>query len=231
MHRSKIYQNLNTYIFHYLSCLSKLDLSKGFHQLCMDDRSKELTTFVSPFGKYQFVRMPFGLQNVLAIFQQAMEIILFECSNLSSVYIDVVLVYSDSWNDHLIQIECVLKAHRKHGMMVKPDKCSLGKKFLEYLGHKIGNGSLAIQEHRIEAMCSSKRPNTKKQLKSFIGFISYYRRFAPGLANLTFILSKVTGKSSPRVVCWIPEMDCAFQKMRECLCNNIILCVPSQRFI
>ena len=77
-------------------CLSKLDLSKEFHQLCRNDRSKELTTFVSPFGKYQFVRMPFGLRNAPAIFQQAIEIVLSDCSNLSSVYIDDVLVYSDS---------------------------------------------------------------------------------------------------------------------------------------
>ena len=80
----------------------------------------------------------------------------------------------------------------------------------------------------IEAMHSFKRPNTKNQLKSFIGYISYYKRFAPGLANLTSILNKVTGKSSPRVVCWTPEIDCAFQKMCECLCNNEILCIPSQ---
>ena len=69
---------------------------------------------------------------------------------------------------------------RKHGMMAKPDKFSWAKKFLEYLEHRIGNDSLAVPEHRIEAMRSFKRPNTTKQLKSFIGSISYYRRFTLG---------------------------------------------------
>ena len=90
--------------------LSKIDLAKGFYQIQVDPRDIPKTAFVTPFGKFEFLRMPFGLQNAPTTFQRAMENILSELYEFSTPYIDDVVIYSLSWEDHLIHIDRVLKA-------------------------------------------------------------------------------------------------------------------------
>ncbi len=85
-------------------CLSTLDLTAGFHQLAMDPTSSEMTTFVCPFGKFRYVRMPFGLKNAPAIFQSAIENVLKPVSDFSSNYIDDIVVFSPDWSSHLSHI-------------------------------------------------------------------------------------------------------------------------------
>ncbi len=86
--------------------MSKLDLSKGFYQVQMEEVSKDLTTFVSPWGKFRFRRMPFGLRNAPATFQNLMEKVLENCREFASVYIDDVLVYSDNWKTFTARDAC-----------------------------------------------------------------------------------------------------------------------------
>ena len=102
--------------------LSKLDLAKGFYQVVMEDKSRELTTFVSFYGKYQFRRMPFGLKNAPATFQVLMERVLDQCRMFSAAYIDDVLAFSNSWAEHLEHVKCVLHALREAGLTAKPTK-------------------------------------------------------------------------------------------------------------
>ena len=107
--------------------LSKLDLTAGFQQIAMDKASSKLTTFVCPSGKYKFIRMPFGLKNAPAIFQEIIERVLKPVQNNSSNYIDDVLVYSDSWADHLLHLTSVFECLRTAGLMAKRAKCELGE--------------------------------------------------------------------------------------------------------
>lgn len=101
--------------------LSKLDLNKGFHQVLMDPDSKDLTTFTCPFGKFRYNRMPFGLKNAPATFQRLIENVLRECKEFASAYIDDVIIYSKSWEQHLVHIAKVLGALRDAGLKTKPE--------------------------------------------------------------------------------------------------------------
>ena len=121
-------------------CISKLDLSKGFYQIEVEKESIPKTAFITPFGKYQFLRMPFGLCNAPSIFQRVMECVLRGCYMFSAPYIDDIVVFSQDGETHLSDLREVLLALRRNGLTVKLGKCAFGRRKLEYLGHLIGGG-------------------------------------------------------------------------------------------
>ena len=181
-------------------CLSKLDLSKGFYQIGIEEESREKTAFVTPFGKFCFNRMPFGLRNAPAIFQRTMEEVLRGCYKFSAPYIDDILVFSKNGAEQFEHLRQVLGALSSNGFTVKEDKCEFGRTHLEYLGHLIGDGQLAVPRHRAAAMESFILPKTRTQLRSFLGAMSYYRRFISNYASYSALLSPATSKSAPSVV-------------------------------
>ncbi len=129
--------------------LSKLDLVSGFHQISMDEGSEDLTSFICPMGKFKFCRMPFGLKNAPAIFQSVLEEVLKPVSDVCSNYIDDVIVYSDSWSEHLTDLTRVIKRLGEVGLTIKRSKCEFGKRYMLYLGHQVGGGMLAVQHYTI----------------------------------------------------------------------------------
>ena len=209
--------------------MSKIDLAKGFYQVEVEATSQEKTAFVSPYGKYQFRRMPFGLKNAPAMFQRLMEVVLGDCYEFSAPYIDDVVVFSEDAEEHVQHLKRVLEALRKYGLTIKEEKCEWGRVRLEYLGHVIGGGELAVPAHRAAAMADYKQPQTKKQLRSFLGAASYYRQFVQGYAKLSAVLTPMTTKSAPCVVCWTVEGLEAFARLKVSLVDVCVLTVPTQQ--
>ena len=210
------------------SVMSKLDLAKGFYQVEVEAQSQEKTAFVCPFGKFEFRKMPFGLKNAPALFQRCMEVVLHECYGFSAPYIDDVLVFSMSVSEHVQHLREVLGKLEEYGMTVKESKCVFGRRKLEYLGHLIGGGQLAVPEHRAEAMANYLLPKTRKQLRSFLGAAGYYRQFVPAFANLSQLLTPGTSKSAPSVVEWTEEKLEAFKAIKVSLVKLCVLTIPNQ---
>ena len=208
-------------------CLSKLDLSKGYYQIAMEDESKDKTAFVTPFGKYRFTRMPFGLRNAPAIFQRTMEEVLRGCYEFSAPYIDDILVFSRDGVEQEGHLREVFKALSTYGLTVKEDKCEFGRTHLEYLGHLIGGGQLAVPSHRAAAMDAFILPKTRTQLRSFLGSMSYYRRFILNFASYSAVLTPATSKSAPSVVVWDGARLRAFNTLKGLLCSVCSLTIPS----
>ena len=208
-------------------CLSKLDLSKGYYQIAMEDESKDKTAFVTPFGKYRFTRMPFGLRNAPAIFQRTMEEVLRGCYEFSAPYIDDILVFSRDGVEQEGHLREVFKALSTYGLTVKEDKCEFGRTHLEYLGHLIGGGQLAVPSHRAAAMDAFILPKTRTQLRSFLGSMSYYRRFILNFASYSAVLTPATSKSAPSVVVWDGARLKAFTTLKGMLCDVCALTIPS----
>ena len=209
-------------------CLSKLDLSKGFYQIGVEKESIDKTAFVSPFGKFAFERMPFGLKNAPAVFQRTMEEVLRNCFDCSAPYIDDILVFSKDGVEHVEHLRRVLGALSDKGLSIKLSKCAFGKTQLEYLGHVVGKGQVAVPEQRATAMAKFVRPVSKKQLRSFLGMMSYYRRFIFNFANYSSVLSPSTSKSAPSVVDWSSSMLDAFNFLKGALVSVTVLTIPSQ---
>ena len=208
--------------------VSKIDLAKGFYQVEVEPLSQEKTAFVSPFGKFEFTRMPFGLKNAPAVFQRLMEVVLRDCYEFSAPYIDDIVVFSKDGEEHVQHLRCVLEALRRFGMTIKEAKCEWGKVKLEYLGHVIGGGELAVPAHRAAAMADYVQPTTKKQRRSFLGAAGYYRQFVEGYARMSAVLTPLTAKAAPSVVCWTAEGLEAFTRIKVSLVNVCCLTVPTQ---
>ncbi len=207
-------------------CLSKLDLTSGFHQIEVDEKSMPLTSFVCPMGKFMYRRMPFGLKNAPAIFQSIVEEVLRPVKSFSRNYIDDVVIFSSNWKSHLEDVKRVIICLGEAGFTIKRQKCEFGRKYMEYLGHQIGCGRVAVPELRVRAMRDFRKPTTKRQLRSFLGSMSYYRQFVDGFARLSSLLSPAVSLTSPAKVVWTEEMSLAFNHLRESLCVRVVLFVP-----
>ena len=126
--------------------VSKMDLSKRFHQMPVKQKDRAKTAFVCPMGKFHLNRMPFGLMNAPAIFQQLMEQVLQDHKAFARPYIDDVIIFSSDWTTHLDHIRRVLEALKRAGLTANPKKCEWGGKHMLYLGHIVGSGKLVVPQ-------------------------------------------------------------------------------------
>ena len=170
--------------------------------------------------------MPFGVRNAPACFQELMQRVLREQRAWATAYIDDVVVYSTSWDDHLIHIASVLQVLKQAELTANPDKCRWGGRAIEFLGHWIGAGSMTIPDHKIEALGKYTRPQTKRGLRAFIGSVSFYRRYIQQMAQHTAILTPMTAKQAPQRLQWTAKGEEAFRCICDFFCHIPILCIP-----
>ena len=157
-----------------------MDLATGYWQVEVADEDKEKTTFSTPEGLYQFEVMPFGLCNAPATFQRLMDKVLSGLKCYSClVYIDDILVVVDSFENHLYNLVGVLKRLMEAGLKVKPSKCSLCQREVQYLGHVVSAEGISTDPTKVEAICNWPTPTcrSKQEIQCFLGLANYYRRF------------------------------------------------------
>ena len=206
--------------------ISKLDLAKGYYQVPMKEEDKCKTAFVSHRGKHEFVRMPFRVRNAPAVFQALMTCLFSKCKHYCSPYMDDLVIYSRSWEEHRIHVKEVLFRLKGAGLTANPAKCVWEGQTIEYLGHHVGNGCMSIPAKRVEALANYTRPSTKRGLRSFLGAISFYRRYVELLASQTAILSPSTSKLAPSNVLWTREMESAFHSICKLISDTCVLTIP-----
>jgi len=123
-----------------------------------------------------------------------MELVLRPCERFSACYIDDVIIFSASWEEHITHVRHVLEALAMAGLTAKYSKCCFGFRFLEYLGHVIGDGKVAVPQQRVTALEEYKRPKTKTDLRAFLGMIEYYRKSIKGFAKMSSLLTPAVAK-------------------------------------
>lgn len=122
---------------------------------------------------------PFGLHKAPPTFQRLMGAILNDVGEFAAAYLDDVVIFSSSWQDHLRHLQAVFQRIKDAGLTINPAKCHLVKTETDYLGYVLGNGKIETQVQKIRAIQACPRPMTKKQIKSFLGLVSWYRKFIP----------------------------------------------------
>lgn len=174
---------------------STLDLASGYNQVPVLEQDKPKTAFCTPFGLFEWNRMPFGLCNAPSTFQRLMQRMFGDqqCQSLL-LYLDDIVVFSSSVSQHVQRLEVVLDRLQKEGLKVKLAKCSFFRREVSYLGHIISDKGVATDPSKIEAVAKWPRPSQVSELRSFLGFASYYRRFVEGFAKLAGPLHKMVAK-------------------------------------
>ncbi|KAL3977676.1 G protein-coupled receptor [Sarotherodon galilaeus] len=206
--------------------LTTLDLCKGYWQVPLTESSRDLTTFRVPSGLYRFRTMPFGLHGAPATFQRLVDLVLTGADGYAAAYIDDIVVFSETWEDHVKHLADVLQRIRTAGLVINPGKCHIAQTEVEYLGYVIGGGVIRPQVSKVENLASCPPPTTKKKLRSFLGLAGWYRRFIPSFSTRSAILSDLTRKSCPNKIKWTPECEAAFMDLKNCLCNEPVLQCP-----
>ncbi len=182
--------------------LSKLDLNKGFHQVQIRVEDRQKTAFASPWGKFEYTRMPFGVRNGPAIFQRLADLVLVGCEDCSRVYIDDIIVFSQSWDYHCEHLKRVLYKLREAGLTANCNKCEWGQRYCTFLGHVVGNGQVTPADCKVAAIKQFKQPKTKRHVKQFLGLTGYYRRFVEHYADHTQHLREAISQVAPDNVVW-----------------------------
>jgi len=193
---------------------SKLDFCKGYWQIPMAEADRAKTAFLTPFGIYQFRRMPFGLQNAGATYGRMMRRVLDGLTSTNN-FADDVITFSSDWNDQLDELKELFEHVKRAGLTVKPSQCYFGYANVEFLGHKVGDGKLEMLEDKVEQVASAPPPNTKKQQRSFLGLAEYYRRFVRDYARIAAPLTDALkcGNSAP--LRWGLAQEAAFAELKQ----------------
>ena len=207
--------------------LSKIDLNKGFHQIPIREADMEKTAFCTPWGKFQFCRMPFGLRNGPAVFQRLMDKLLHQDLAFSRVYIDDIVVFSATWEEHCSHLKVVLGRLEKAGLTANVKKCQWGQVRCEFLGHMVGEGKVSPAECKVQALKEYQQPQTKKGIRQFLGLAGYYRRFIKEYADHSYFLTESTKKSAPERVAWSDVMFSEFSYLKNVLCAVPSLTLPT----
>ncbi|XP_065924759.1 uncharacterized protein [Magallana gigas] len=205
--------------------VSKIDLSKGYWQVPMADESKPLTAFSTPSGLYQFRTMPFGLVNAPATFSRMMRKLLQGMNGVEN-FIDDVIVFTDTFEEHLHILKTVFERLRDAGLAARPTKCFIGFDKIDCLGHMVGNKCLEPEQDKIDAVRNAPIPQTKKQVRAFLGLAGFYRKFIPNFSAIAIPLSDLTKKGQPNKVIWTESQQRAFDTLKHMLSERPILKLP-----
>ena len=204
---------------------SKFDFCKGYWQIPMSESSKDLTTFVCANGLFRFLVMPFGLINSASSYNRMMRRLLEGLRHLES-YVDDVLAHTKSWEEHLVALREFFERVRRAKLTLKPKKCQIGFDTIDFLGHTLSGDHIKPKEESIDKIKEMPRPKNKKQVRSFLGAVNYYRKFIPNCAEIMRPLTELTKKSAKIVVDWNATLEKSFQDLKIALSGDPILKLP-----
>jgi hypothetical protein len=204
---------------------SKIDLRSGYHQLKIKPDDVPKTAFRTRYGHYEFLVMPFGLTNAPAAFMDLMNRVFKPfLDQFVVVFIDDILIYSKSKEDHERHLRLVLQVLKEKKLYAKLKKCEFWLDSVAFLGHVISKDGISVDPKKVEAVVEWNRPNNVTEIRSFLGLAGYYRRFVEGFSRLAMPLTRLTQKGVKFE--WSEECEQSFQELKQRLVSAPILTIP-----
>ena len=203
--------------------VSKFDLLKGYWQVPLTPRAQEISAFVTPNGLYECKVMPFGMKNAPATFQRLMNHVTQTVSNCV-VYIDDVIVYSSTFDDHVQSIRDLFDSLVNAKLTVNLSKCEIGKANVIYLGHVVGSGILRPVSAKVQSILDLSTPTCKRDVMRVLGTVGYYRRYCQNFSDIVAPLTDLLAKSVPFV--WSDHCQAALNHIKALLSSSPVLVAP-----
>ena len=175
--------------------ITTLDLTSGYWQIPLEEEDKEKTAFTVKSGRWEYNVLPMGITNAAPTFQKNMEMMLNGLLWVNCiVYIDDVIIYSETFEQHMKDLKEVFGRMREYNVVAKPKKCEIAREEVLYLGHRIGNGQLRPEENTIKKIEEMPMPKTIREVRSFVCLAGYYRRFIRNFAKIAKPLTNLQKK-------------------------------------
>ena len=193
---------------------TKLDLRQGYNQIRMARGEEWKTAFRTRYGHFEYNVMPFGLTNAPATFQNFINDCLREYLDIfCTAYLDDILVYSNSLEEHILHVQKVLDALQRNKVFLKPEKCEFHTQSTTYLGLVIEPTGIKMDQKKLEAVKNWSTPKTVKDVQAFLGFANFYRRFIFGFSKIASPLTRLTRKDTSFK--WTQDAQIAFEKLKN----------------
>ena len=203
--------------------VSTFDMLKGYWQVPLTQRAREISAFVTPSGLYQYKVMPFGMKNAPATFQRMVNKLVRDIDGCEG-YIDDVVIFSDNWSDHIRQIKHFFQIMREAKLTINLMKSEFGKATVKYLGHIVGQGQVRPLDAKIQTIAKFPIPTSRKELARFLGMAGYYRNFCLNFSEIAAPLTNLLSKKVKFV--WTDDCQLAFDKVKLLLQKSPVLKSP-----
>ncbi|UYV70144.1 K02A2.6-like, partial [Cordylochernes scorpioides] len=204
------------------SYFSTMDLRSGYWQIEVDKKDREKTAFITPDGLYEFQVMPFGLCNAPATFERMIDSVLGSLKwNMCLCYLDDIVVYAPTFEEHLRRLQLVLSCIQKAGLSLNHKKCLFGSRRIKILGHLVDANGIHPDPDKVEAVSKFPRPRNISELRSFLGLCSYYRRFIENFADKARSLHDLL--KTEKQFYWDAAQEKAFEVLKTALISEPVL--------
>ncbi|GBG70149.1 hypothetical protein CBR_g6280 [Chara braunii] len=204
---------------------SKIDLKSRYHQIAIRPKDQYKTTFQTRYGLYEFVVMPFGLCNAPGTFQHAMNRIFHDyLDKFVAVYLDDILIFSKTVEEHVAHLDKVLSLLRQHKFKINGEKCEFGRTRILYLGHEISAEGLKPDDEKVASIRDWPRPQSVTEMRSFLGMTGYYRTFVKNYSIVAAPLTDLTRLDTPWE--WTDKCEAAFRHLKHALTHYEVLKLP-----
>jgi hypothetical protein len=204
---------------------SKIDLRSGYHQMKIRLKDIHKTAFVTRYGQYEYTVMSFGLTNAPAYFMNIMnKVFMDELDKCVVVFIDDILVFSKTAEEHEEHLRIVLGKLRQHQLYAKFSKCEFWMEEVAFLGHVLSAKGVAIDPSKIEAVSKWQSPKSVTEIRSFLGLAGYYRRFIENFSKIAKPMTELLKSNTPYV--WSDKCEASFQELKTRLTTTPVLTLP-----